>query len=210
MLQRLDLPIPRPRPRPPASIAYRQRIRRFGVAQVAQRRDPALDTGNLASVGYNLTRCGTSASGEPPGGDCHDCTGSPQGEASRPLTATERLRPICRHQGRPRAARSAAETRPVQGARNGRAVGQVRTALPEVRPLEPKVEDLPAARGSALAELGASAFFSCGYTLTSHSGPFTALFIHSTVPHLVFVPQPLNINLFHTFVGLGSSMSMWR
>ena len=69
--------------------------------------------------------------------------------------------------------------------------------------LEPKVEDLPAARGSALAELGASAFFSCGYTLTSHSGPFTALFIHWTVPHLVFVSQPLNINLFHTFVGLG-------
>jgi Peptidase A4 family len=71
--------------------------------------------------------------------------------------------------------------------------------------LEPKIEDSPTSRGSKLAELGTSAFDSCGYTLNSTSGPFTALFIRWTVPRLVFVEgvEGLNINLFHTFVGLG-------
>ena len=68
--------------------------------------------------------------------------------------------------------------------------------------LEPKVEASRAVRG-VQPELGLSPFESCGYTLFSNSGPFTAFFVRWTVPHLVFVPEPLNINLFHTFVGLG-------
>ena len=70
--------------------------------------------------------------------------------------------------------------------------------------LEPKVDDSSAAAARGVQpELGLSPFDSAGYTLFSNSGPFTALFIRWTVPHLVFVPEPLNINLFHTFVGLG-------
>ena len=44
----------------------------------------------------------------------------------------------------------------------------------------------------------------CGYSVpTTSSQPFVALFVHWTVPHLVYTPAPLNTNWFHTFVGLG-------
>ena len=70
--------------------------------------------------------------------------------------------------------------------------------------LEPKVKDSLMAQTPELARLlGPSDVQSCGYTLTSFSAPFTVLFIHWTVPRLVFVPQPLSINRFHTFVFLG-------
>jgi hypothetical protein len=45
----------------------------------------------------------------------------------------------------------------------------------------------------------------CGYTLASTpSEPFVALFIHWTVPDLIYRPAPLNKNYFHTFVEIGS------
>jgi hypothetical protein len=44
---------------------------------------------------------------------------------------------------------------------------------------------------------------SCGYSLFSTTGPFTALFITWTVPDLHFVPDPQGTNNIHTFVGLG-------
>lgn len=41
----------------------------------------------------------------------------------------------------------------------------------------------------------------CGYNLsTGRTQPFTALFVHWTVPHLIYNPAPLNMNYFHTFV----------
>ena len=44
----------------------------------------------------------------------------------------------------------------------------------------------------------------CGYSVpTTSSEPFVALFVHWTVPHLVYTPAPLNKNWFHTFVGVG-------
>jgi hypothetical protein len=44
----------------------------------------------------------------------------------------------------------------------------------------------------------------CGYSLVSNSSePFVALFIHWTVPHLIYSPAPLNKNYFHTFVEIG-------
>lgn len=52
--------------------------------------------------------------------------------------------------------------------------------------------------------LGPSPIQSCGYQLFNTSAPFTALFISWTVPNLHFTPTlTSNINLFHTFVGLG-------
>jgi hypothetical protein len=45
---------------------------------------------------------------------------------------------------------------------------------------------------------------SCGYSLASTTAaPFTALFVHFTVPDLQFSPSPFRPNQFHTFVGLG-------
>ena len=44
----------------------------------------------------------------------------------------------------------------------------------------------------------------CGFSLsTSSAQPFTAFFIHWTVPHLVYSPAPLGENVFHTFVEIG-------
>jgi hypothetical protein len=49
-----------------------------------------------------------------------------------------------------------------------------------------------------------SPLVNCGYSLTSTSSePFVALFIHWTVPDLIYSPAPLNKNQFHTFVGIG-------
>lgn len=69
--------------------------------------------------------------------------------------------------------------------------------------LTPQLDSSGSARSARAAGLGPSPIESCGYSLTSLSAPFTALFIHWTVPNLVFSPEPLNINYFHTFVGLG-------
>ena len=45
---------------------------------------------------------------------------------------------------------------------------------------------------------------SCGYSLASTSAaPFTAIFVHFTVPDLHFSTSPFGPNQFHTFVGLG-------
>lgn len=51
--------------------------------------------------------------------------------------------------------------------------------------------------------LGPDPIDSCGYTLTSNSGPFTSLFITWTVPDLQYDGDAFGINSLHTFVGLG-------
>lgn len=65
--------------------------------------------------------------------------------------------------------------------------------------------DLKAADpGSGVGPAALSPLENCGYSLTSSSSqPFVALFVHWTVPHLVYNPATLGKNHFHTFVGLG-------
>jgi hypothetical protein len=43
----------------------------------------------------------------------------------------------------------------------------------------------------------------CGYSLTTDAGPFTSLFITSTVPDLQYDTDPDGINTLHTYAGLG-------
>jgi hypothetical protein len=60
--------------------------------------------------------------------------------------------------------------------------------------------------GSGAGPVPASLFplENCGFSLsTSSAQPFTAFFIHWTVPHLVYSPAPLGENHFHTFVEIG-------
>lgn len=65
--------------------------------------------------------------------------------------------------------------------------------------LDPQIKPSASITSPRPAEL--SPIENCGYSLTSTSSePFTALFIHWTVPDLVYSPAPLNKNLFHTFV----------
>lgn len=65
---------------------------------------------------------------------------------------------------------------------------------PEITPAEP---------GTA-SPASLSPVENCGYSLSSSSSqPFVALFIHWTVPHLIYSPAPLNENRFHTFVEIG-------
>lgn len=64
----------------------------------------------------------------------------------------------------------------------------------------PDLRTPEAATGVGPASL--SPIENCGYSLRS-ADPFVALFVHWTVPHLVYTPAPLGRNHFHTFVGLG-------
>jgi peptidase A4-like protein len=62
----------------------------------------------------------------------------------------------------------------------------------------------PSGAGTASTPASLSPLENCGYSLsTTSSEPFDALFIHWTVPHLVYSPAPLNENSFHTFVEIG-------
>jgi hypothetical protein len=63
--------------------------------------------------------------------------------------------------------------------------------------LDPQIQPSASRTSPRPAEL--SPIENCGYSLNS-SEPFTALFIHWTVPDLVYTPSPLNENFFHTFV----------
>jgi len=55
-----------------------------------------------------------------------------------------------------------------------------------------------------LPVFGPAPIESCGFHLSSTTGPFSALFITWTVPDLHYAPGPFDpINNFHTFVGLG-------
>jgi Peptidase A4 family len=68
--------------------------------------------------------------------------------------------------------------------------------------LSPEIQ--PSASTTAAKPAQLSPLENCGYSLTSTSSePFTALFIHWTVPDLVYSPAPLNENRFHTFVEIG-------
>ncbi|TVL91308.1 G1 family glutamic endopeptidase [Streptomyces sp. SAJ15] len=70
--------------------------------------------------------------------------------------------------------------------------------------LEPRPDSATAAKGAATAGvLGPSPTESCGYSLVSHSAPFTILSVTWTVPNLRFSSSPLGLNHFRTFVGLG-------
>jgi len=70
--------------------------------------------------------------------------------------------------------------------------------------LEARPDTTTAARKAVTAAgLGLDPLESCGYSLTSVSAPFTALFVTWTVPDLQYSPDPLGPNQFHTFVGLG-------
>jgi Peptidase A4 family len=66
--------------------------------------------------------------------------------------------------------------------------------------LEP---DVAAGHATAAPGIGPDPFDSCGYSLFSRNGPFTALFVTWTVPDLTFTPGSAGPNQFHTFVGLG-------
>jgi hypothetical protein len=68
--------------------------------------------------------------------------------------------------------------------------------------LEPDVDTTDAVRAAAPG-IGPDPFDSCGYSLFSQSGPFTALFVTWTVPNLTFTAGSAGPNNFHTFVGLG-------
>jgi Peptidase A4 family len=62
----------------------------------------------------------------------------------------------------------------------------------------------PSGLGTAPTPASLSPLENCGYSLSSNnSEPFVALFIHWTVPHLIYSPAPLNENRFHTFVEIG-------
>jgi hypothetical protein len=66
---------------------------------------------------------------------------------------------------------------------------------PDIKPYGP---------GTASTPASLSPLENCGYSLsTTSSEPFVALFIHWTVPHLIYSPAPLNENRFHTFVEIG-------
>ncbi|WP_137119653.1 G1 family glutamic endopeptidase [Segeticoccus rhizosphaerae] len=68
------------------------------------------------------------------------------------------------------------------------------------------IDERPTEAGSRPAPvpaLGPAPIESCGYSLTSLSAPFTALFVTWTVPDLHFSASALGLNRFHTFVGLG-------
>jgi hypothetical protein len=66
---------------------------------------------------------------------------------------------------------------------------------PNIKPSEHGMTALPASL---------SPLENCGYSLSSTSSqPFVALFIHWTVPHLIYTPAALNENHFHTFVEIG-------
>src|SRR6195952_4938686 len=70
--------------------------------------------------------------------------------------------------------------------------------------LEPKPDTTTAVKQPVRAfGIGPDPSESCGYSLFSTSGPFTALFVTWTVPHLHFVEDPQGTNNLHTFVGLG-------
>ena len=71
--------------------------------------------------------------------------------------------------------------------------------------LEPKLDPARAAthRPVRAFGIGPDPSESCGYSLFSTAGPFTALFITWTVPDLHFVEDPQGTNHLHTFVGLG-------
>ncbi|HET7762281.1 MAG TPA: G1 family glutamic endopeptidase [Phycicoccus sp.] len=69
--------------------------------------------------------------------------------------------------------------------------------------LAPEVDATTAGRPPTTLGIGPSEFQSSGFSLASTGAPFTALFVHWTVPNLVYVPTPSGRNLFHTFVGLG-------
>jgi Peptidase A4 family len=69
--------------------------------------------------------------------------------------------------------------------------------------LEPKLDTAKAAKKKiTTAGLGPDPTESCGYQLFS-SAPITSLFVTWTVPDLQYTPSPLNVDYFHTFVGLG-------
>jgi hypothetical protein len=69
--------------------------------------------------------------------------------------------------------------------------------------LEPVVHRAVGATSPATPALGPDAMDSCGYSLTTDSGPFTSLFITWTVPDVHFDGDAFGINTLHTFVGLG-------
>jgi hypothetical protein len=71
--------------------------------------------------------------------------------------------------------------------------------------LEPKLDPAgaPTHRPARAFGIGPDPSESCGYSLFSTAGPFTALFITWTVPDLHFVADPQGTNHLHTFVGLG-------
>lgn len=69
--------------------------------------------------------------------------------------------------------------------------------------LEHVVPELRAPEGATgVGPASLSPVENCGYSLGS-ADPFVALFLHWTVPHLVYTPAPLGRNHFHTFAGLG-------
>jgi Peptidase A4 family len=69
--------------------------------------------------------------------------------------------------------------------------------------LEPKLDTAKAAKKKiTTAGLGPDPTESCGYQLFN-SAPITSLFVTWTVPDLQYTPSPLNVDYFHTFVGLG-------
>jgi len=68
--------------------------------------------------------------------------------------------------------------------------------------LQPVVLD-PSPLPPPAPALGPDPVDSCGYSLTSSSGPFTSLFLAWTVPDLRFDTDPFGINSLHIFAGLG-------
>jgi len=72
------------------------------------------------------------------------------------------------------------------------------------QPVEPHPDTTTANKKPiAVPALGPDPTESCGYQLFNSAAPFTALFVTWTVPDLHFTPSPLNVDNFHTFVGLG-------
>jgi Peptidase A4 family len=69
--------------------------------------------------------------------------------------------------------------------------------------LAPVARPRPRALSPAASGLGPDPIDSCGYSLTTSSGPFTSLFITWTVPDLQFDDDAFGINSLHTFAGLG-------
>jgi hypothetical protein len=69
--------------------------------------------------------------------------------------------------------------------------------------LAPVAEPAVVTTPLAVPGLGPDPIDSCGYSLTTTSGPFTSLFITWTVPDLQFDGDAFGINSLHTFAGLG-------
>jgi Peptidase A4 family len=69
--------------------------------------------------------------------------------------------------------------------------------------LAPAAHPAAVAAPLAVPGLGPDPIDSCGYNLTSNSGPFTSLFITWTVPDLQYDGDAFGINSLHTFAGLG-------